>query len=141
MQQRKLVQVLAQKVDARLNCQKSGNTEWFDKHEDAIIEFIKNYFPSGSGFDNGTTIDLEKSTGEKLVFHTNFHHMTEHGMYDGWTEHTISVTASLMGGFHMKISGPNRNDIKDLIGDEFHHALNTLIGPPVSADAQDLISA
>jgi hypothetical protein len=123
----KLYEKLASLVAARLNCIESGNVEWRDKHEDAIDQLVKNRLPSGSGFDNGTTIDLDASNGEKLVFVTSFHHMNDGGMYDGWTEHTVTAVPSFCGGFTLKISGRNRNDIKDYIGETFHHDLSAAV--------------
>ena len=119
----KLYRELASLVRARLNCEISGNKEWFEKHEARIEELVKNYMPSGSGFDCGTKIDLDKSTPEKLVFYTDFHHMNE-GYYDGWTEHRITVRPSLAFGFTLTISGRNRNEIKDYIHQVFDCALN-----------------
>ena len=120
----KLYQELASRIQARLNCAESGNVEWFEKHEARIEELVKNYMPSGSGFDCGTKIDLDKSTPEKLVFYTDFHHMNEVGYYDGWTEHRITVRPSLAFGFTLTISGKNRNEIKDYIHQAFDCALN-----------------
>ena len=50
--------------------------------------------------------------------------MTEHGYYDGWTEHDVIVTPSLRSpGFSLRITGRNRRDIKEYIADAFHDAL------------------
>lgn len=101
------------------------NSEWAGKHEDRIRHFVKNYMPHGSGFDNGTKIDLDESHAEKLVFYTAFHHLNEGGFYDGWTEHTVIVTPSFSTpGFHLRISGRNRREIKDVIHDSFSHSLS-----------------
>lgn len=119
----KLYRKLASLVQAHINCEISGNKEWFEEHEARIEELVENYMPSGSGFDCGTKIDLDKSTPEKLVFYTDFHHMNE-GYYDGWTEHRITVRPSLAFGFTLTISGRNRNEIKDYIHQAFDCALN-----------------
>lgn len=124
---RKLYEVLASAVQARLNCIASNNTDWRDRHEDRIESLVKMKMPSGSGFDSGTTIDLDKSTGNRLVFFTSFHHMNDAGMYDGWTEHTVTVTPSFVGGFDLHVTGRNRNDIKDYIGETFSHALSLVV--------------
>jgi hypothetical protein len=81
--------------------------------------------PSGSGFDNGTQIDEDRS--DVLRFATAFHHMDECGMYDGWTEHTIRVKPSLAWGFDLKVSGRDRNGIKDYIADVFAQWLNEMV--------------
>ncbi len=86
----KLYQKLASTIAAIENCKRSGNTEWLDKHEDTL-KALMDQMPSGSGFDNGTTLS-DKSTCEKLIFETNFHHMEDGGGYDGWSDHTVTVT-------------------------------------------------
>lgn len=117
-----VAQELASLCQARHNCVKAGNSDWFTNHTDLILAIVKNYLPSGSGIDNGTKIDLEKSNGEKLVFNTAFHHMDEHGYYDGWSEHVVTVKASFQG-IDLKISGRNRNDIKEYLHETYALAL------------------
>ena len=120
---RKLYQEIASRVDARLTCERVGNAEWFQKHSDTVNELIADFLPSGSGWDNGTKIDWDKSTDEKLVFFGSFHHMDENGSYNGWTEHTITVKASLMHGLRIQIGGRNRNDIAEYLHEMFGVAL------------------
>jgi len=43
--------------------------------------------------------------------------MNENGYYDGWTDHVIHVTPSLTQGFSLRITGTNRNGIKDYLVD------------------------
>jgi hypothetical protein len=90
-----------------------------------IDHLQRNILPSGSGFDNGTRIDLDKSNSNKIVFTTSYHHMNENGYYDGWTHHTITAKACLRFGFSLTISGVNRNQVKDHILDVFHELLTT----------------
>jgi hypothetical protein len=104
------------------NCARSGNSEWHTRHLGTLAALVKESMPSGGGFDNGTTLD-SASTPEKLIFHTSFHHMDESGMYDGWTEHRVTVRASLVFGITLHVSGRDRNDIKDYIAETFHAAL------------------
>lgn len=120
----KLYQRIASLVAARLNCEESGNTEWFRKHEERLNDIAKNTLPSGSGFDIGTAIDLDESGHERVVLRTEFHHMDDGGYYDGWTDHTILITPSLQFGFELRITGKNRNDIKDYIYQIFEQVLN-----------------
>lgn len=96
-------------------------TAEISERRDFIEAIVKEYMPSGSGFDNGTTIDLDASREDRLVFNTAFHHMNEGGFYDGWTEHTVTVKPSFWGT-SIKVGGRDRNLIKDYIGDTFHHA-------------------
>jgi hypothetical protein len=115
----KIYQEIASKLNSMENCRKSGNDAWLMQHKQDIIRIVENEMPSGSGFDKGTQLNWDKSTPEKLVFETSFHHMNEDGMYDGWTAHTITVKPSLQFGFNLKVSGPNLNDIKSYIHEMF----------------------
>ena len=122
-------------IEARLSCIQvrdgltSGDREnasvWADKHEDTIERLVKDFMPSGSGFDSGTKIDLDASHADKLVFTTGYHHMNDGGFYSGWTEHTVAVTPSLQHGYSLRISGRNRNEIKDYMHESFNHALRS----------------
>lgn len=120
-----LYREIASLVTARHNCIKLNNHNWLTNHEKAILDLVKDTAPSGSGIDCGTKIDLDASTGEKLVFTCSYHHMNEHGMYDGWTEHTITVKPSLQWGFALSISGRNRNEIKDYLHEVYSNWLSS----------------
>jgi hypothetical protein len=119
----KLYQRISQKFDAYLNCIKSNNKIWEDKHKYDIEELVKNNLPSGSGFDSGTHFDFDKSKNNKLIFNTSYHFMDENGMYDGWENYKIEITPDLSLAFNIKIIGKNKNDIKDYILDCFCHDL------------------
>jgi hypothetical protein len=127
MRTEKLYARIASLVQAIENCQRSGNTEWERRHEEVVDHLVKNFMPSGSGVDPGTSFNLKGSTPEKLVFATSFHHMNEHGYYDGWTSHGVTVRPSLAFGIMIHIAGPNRNDIKDYLHDVFDGALRAEI--------------
>jgi hypothetical protein len=120
----KLYALIANKLIAIENCRKSGNLEWKDRHAEAIEQLVKQHLPSGSGFDSGTKLDWDKSTPERLVFEAPFHHMDGHGFYSGWSEHEVIVKASLAFGFELRITGRDRNDIKDYMHEVFHAALS-----------------
>jgi hypothetical protein len=123
---RKLFQALASKVQALRFCQRTGDA-WADKHREMIEKLVMDYMPRGSGFDSGTTIDVDASTGEKLVFETAFHHLDGNGCYDGWTDHTVTVKPSLIYGFTLLISGRDRNEVKAYISEAFDASLSTEI--------------
>ncbi len=140
---RYLYSELAQAVQARRNCldtmarlnpnavtasvpmhenEYHMKAEWRDRWEDRIESLVREFMPSGAGFDNGTKLDLDASHSEKLVFTTAYHHMNEGGFYNGWTEHTVTVTPSFTG-FNLRISGRNRNEIKEYILEQFMYSL------------------
>jgi hypothetical protein len=122
-------QQLAQSFDAYLRCQEgqSLNPDAGGNHREVIERICKLYLPHGSWFDCGTTIDLDGSSPECLVLCTNFHHMDEHGGYDGWTDHAIKVKPSLAFGFDLEIEGEDRDGIHDYIADVFRHALSEFV--------------
>ena len=118
---RPLYAALASLIKAQDNCRKNGNSEWETRHGESIGQLV-DMLPSGSGIDNGIVID-DSSTSEKLVFHFGYHHMDDVGYHDGWTEHTLTVKPSLQFGIDLRISGPNRNDLKEYLYDLFGYAL------------------
>ena len=123
---------IASALQARLNCERTNNTEWFDRHTERIECLVHDYMPSGSGFDAGIAFDWDESTPERLVFNLGFHHMNENGMYDGWTEHSVIVKPSLQFGIDTRITGPNRNDVKEYLDYAMDDALHTIPAPHVS---------
>ena len=84
---------------------------------------LEDELPSGSGIDSGCKIDLDSSTSEKIVITFGFHHMNDGGYYDGWTEHKLTVKPSFLFGIDLKISGRDRNQIKDYLYDLFSFEL------------------
>lgn len=118
-----LYRVLAQLVAARATCAATGNAEWEKRHTDTLLKLVLDRMPRGAGIDQGTQLRLDDCTPNKLVFGTAFHHMDEHGGYDGWTEHIVSVRPSLTSTIEVDIRGSNRNQIRDYLHDVFLDAL------------------
>lgn len=107
------------------NCQKTGNTEWEERHKETIVCIINDHLPSGSSFDSGTKLLEDGFSGpEKLIFQADYHHMNESGMYDGWSEHTVILTPSLQHGFNLRVTGRDRDNIKEYIEEVFYLALS-----------------
>jgi hypothetical protein len=124
---RPLYQAIASALQAKENCAKSGNTEWHDRHQANIDLWVRNYMPHGSGIDSGTHFDTA-STPNKLIFTLGYHHMDEGGSYDGWTDHKAIVTPSLTSRFDLRITGRDRNQIKDYLADTYYEALTQTVG-------------
>lgn len=89
---------------------------------DELRQFVCMTAPSGSGFDNGTQLLVAER--KRLVFGTAYHHLDDSGYYTGWTEHKVVVTPRF-GGFDLRVTGRNRNGIKDYIADVFTDWLDT----------------
>jgi len=128
----KVYQKLATAIDAYKRCIKTGNGIWEEKHKETI-DAIMDSAPSGSGVDNGTKLDLEASTANKLVFTFGFHHMNDGGYYDGWTEHVLRAVPSFVCGVELTISGRNRNDIKEYLYELYEGWLSEEWTDPVLA--------
>lgn len=120
VQRTKLITEIASTVEVLQSGRASP--EWQEKWRDRL-DRLQDMLPSGSGIDNGTQIDFDKSSESKIILHTAYHHMNDGGYYDGWTEHTITIKPSFRG-IDVSIGGRNRNDIKDYLHDVFYHCLN-----------------
>jgi hypothetical protein len=83
--------------------------------------------PWGSGFDRGTNLEIADQKAGQLRFDTAFHHIDDNGTYDGWTEHVVTVKPSLAWGFELRVSGRNRDNIKEHIAERFDSWLNELV--------------
>ena len=121
-----LYRLIASIAEARLNCQANNNAEWFDRHSERLDYIARELLPSGAGVDSGSKIDLERTTAGKIVLTTAYHHMNDGGMYDGWTEHAVVVTPCF-DGIDVRVTGRDRNDVKDYLGDLFHANLTSLV--------------
>ena len=98
--------------------------DWYQVHGDRITRAVRDFLPSGSGFDSGTRFDLDDNgKPDRLRFVTSFHHMNGAGYYDGWSDHSVTLRAALADFPEMVISGRDRNGVKDYIADTFREAL------------------
>ena len=91
-----------------------------------LEQLEKEFLPGGSGFDNGSVIDMDRSTPSKIVINTSYHHMDEGGSYCEWSDHTLTVRPAFCG-VALKVGGRNVRDIKDYMHETFDHSLSQLI--------------
>lgn len=108
------------------NGSKGEEAQGYKRNVEEVERLCKAFMPSGSGFDIGTAFAFADSKPSRLIFNTSFHHMNEVGMYDGWTEHRVTVIAE-HDGFDIVVGGINKRGIKDYIADEFQRSLNVKI--------------
>lgn len=92
-------------------------------HIERLAKLCADHLPSGSGIDNGSKLS-ERSTPNRLIFSADFHHMNDAGMYAGWTSHEVIVTPDLGMRFNTRVTGRDRNGIKDYLADTFAHCIN-----------------
>tara|TARA_R100001082_G_scaffold5440_1_gene3748 strand:+ start:1464 stop:1907 length:444 start_codon:yes stop_codon:yes gene_type:complete len=79
---------------ARENCQRSGNTEWLERHGERLLQLMDSV--CGAGLHVTLNLDMTTMSGsdddpEVLVFDVLHAMMTEHGMHDGSFQMTILV--------------------------------------------------
>lgn len=120
-------------------------SDWADRAENnlnaqwgpiarARLDQLVDILPSGSGIDCGTK--LESASATKIVLTAGFHHMDEHGYYDGWTEHRITIRP-VFGGIDITIGGRNRNDIKEYLHKVYHYALSAMVTETVDPETRE----
>lgn len=119
MSEQTILQALAQAVNVLRGTGRDEMKAWWS----SVLDDIEDELPSGSGIDHGTKVDRERSTVDRIILTTAYHHMSEHGYYDGWTEHAVVIKPSLLYGFTVDVKGRDRNDIKDHLSDVYRHAL------------------
>lgn len=117
-----IVSQISNNLLAIANCKATNNEEWRHKHQQTNEKLVKYYMPSGAGWDSGTTFEEDESNPHKLVFSGSYHHMNDLGTYDGWTDHKIIVTPRF-NGIDIRITGRNRNGIKEYLHQLFYAAL------------------
>lgn len=101
----------------------SSQQSWVERHEERLDAMLK-LLPSGSGIDSGTKLLEHECKSNKLVFQADYHHMNDVGMYDGWTQHKVIITPSLEYGYVIRITGRDRNAIKNYLHDVFDNAMS-----------------
>lgn len=129
MQKMMLIEHIAHTLAAIKNCEKQTSAcsnepqrTWLDRHYEAMSGF-EALLPHGSGIDDGTRLDRVKSTDERIVFDFGYHHMDVNGYYDGWTTHQLIVKPSFIYKLDMRLTGPNRNQIKDYLHEVYYTCL------------------
>jgi hypothetical protein len=125
---KQLYKVMAQSIQARLNCIKSGNTDWQYNHENSLDRLLDK-LPHGSGLDYTWHYDFNKSHGNKIVLTMSFHAMDQNGFYDKVIDFTLSVTPDFISDIDLSITGNfgKYQDIKHYLHDILSEALTSEI--------------
>ena len=109
-------------IQAMNNCLKSGNTEWFHKHEDTLDSLSK-YLPSGSGLNYACSINIDESDENKIVIDFLYSHCNEFGWTVGYTAHKL-ICKPTFDGLDLRITGKDKNGVKEYLYDIFDSCLN-----------------
>jgi hypothetical protein len=95
-----------------------------------IAHYEREHMPHGSGYDNGCEVDISRSTPSKIVIRCPFHHMDEHGYYDGWEHYVATVKPSFLGdGMDIHVTG-GRKQHRDLIAEQVGYDLAQIATEP-----------
>ena len=121
-QHRTILRAFSEALQAMRNCEKSGNNEWRQRWLDYLAK-LQSELPHGSGLDGKVEFVIDKCDAKCIVIFVEFHHMNDCGYYDGWTAHEIVATATHCGPI-IRVTGRDRNGIKDYLAELFDHALN-----------------
>ena len=113
-----LIQLIAK------NCQwlKTVNENYRDVCESRLDKLEKE-LPSGSGIDCGCKLDREKSGDSKVIITFDYHYMNGDGYYDGWLSFKAVITPTLSGYQEIKITGRDKQGLKDMLFDTFSSCL------------------
>ena len=119
-----LISKIYRTIQAKNNCLKVNNMEWFVKHNQFLNEIEKKYLPHGSGIDSGCIIS-DKSKEDKIIIVVPFHLMDENGFYCGWMDYTVNCKPTFDGP-ELKITSPGKDKfmIKEYLYDLFYNCLN-----------------
>ena len=107
------------------NCIESGNHEWYDKHEQRIIDTLLSILPHGSGIDCKWKFDI---TNKAIECKNSYHVMNDNGMYSGYIDFTVKIKTThrdITGKLDFTITGRfgKNQDIKDYLCDTISYSL------------------
>ena len=89
------------------------------------LEALMDTAPHGFGIDRGVQLLEDESAPNRLVFQCDYHHMDEAGFYVGWTYHKAVVTPDFVFGYSIRITGRDRNQIKEYLRETLGYWLET----------------
>lgn len=72
-----------------------------NQHYAILEKLANNYLPNGDGFNNGTEIDVENSTKDRIILSSAYHHMDDYGIYCDWSHFKVIVTFEEDGTFNI----------------------------------------
>lgn len=135
---------LASEIERAIRCRNEAeNPNEFNRElraenaRDAMAQanwIASNLLPSGSGVDSGTSIDWDKTKPNRIVLNTDYHHMDEYGHYSGWSDHQIIVTPDLASEIAIRVTGRDRNNIKEYLAEMYQSDLTESMSLVQSAD-------
>lgn len=102
---------------ARRTC----NPDWSAAHQERIDHVLGKWLPHGSGFDQTPELAEDATKPGVVVLKVPYHHMNEHGFYDGWSVYTVRACATF-DGHDVRVTGGRKAE-HDYIAEQYRHAL------------------
>lgn len=105
-----------------------------------LDDFVKRALPSGSGINNGISLNsYEGDPSKGFELYVPYHHMDDNGMYCGWQDYIAKVRADLTerDGFSVSVRAPKRtadvdrstlSDTADYLRECIEHELHRMCG-------------
>ena len=95
----------------------------------SLVMHFRECMPSGSGFDMGCSLDLDRSTPQSIQFTAPFHRMDENGSYCGWVTYRCRVIPTFQG-IDLIVRGPKCDGLIDYVHEVLHSALTATVTWP-----------
>ena len=124
---------IAETSDWAERAENNLNAQWGPIARTRLDQLVR-MLPHGSGIDRGTK--LISASASRIVLECGFHHMDEHGYYDGWTEHRITIRPTF-DSLDIHVSGRNRNDIKEYLHEVYALALSEKIVESIDQETRE----
>ena len=103
---------------ARVLGQKNKSLNVIEKE----LTLFKEVLPNGNGIEAGCVISL-KSTKKRIVIDTLYWHTNDSDETSRWTAHQVIITPSFEREINIRITGKNKDNVKDYLHDIFREAL------------------
>ena len=86
------------------------------------LSLLQELLPNGKGIREreGLAVILLESTKKRIVIDTTYWHKNNS---DVWTSHQVIITPSFEGEINIRITGKNKDNVKDYLYDIFREAL------------------
>ena len=83
-------------------------------NQENLIHELEVFLPVNDFFIE-RKVDIQHSTGQRLVLLVRYKHQPEYKCHNSTTGHQVIVTPCLMNGFLIRITGPDRRGAKEKI--------------------------
>ena len=89
------------------------------------LSLLQELLPNGNGIrgQEGLAEILPESTKKRIVIYTTYWHPNDSYETSRWTAHQVIITPSFEREINIRITGKNKDNVKDYLHDIFREAL------------------